>query len=679
MTTAIQPSRHSADTEVGRFWWRRCPGASLSEVPQKAWFVARFSPGLRLALLGTFAVVAAQGQYGAPEGEWRAVGGDSGTTKYSALDQINEHNVAALTTAWEWISADAPILEEYPQMMATNFETTPLMIDGVLYGTTALSQAFAVDAQTGVTRWVYDPLSYDTNQRGRGGLGFVSRGLAWWQGDGLERLFLGTSDARLIALDPKTGKPVPEFGEGGQIDTRKGIPRITSPRQYTFSSAPAVCRDVVAMGARIPDGANKKSMPPGDIRGWDVRTGKELWTFHAVPRPGEVGHETWENGSWEYTGNTNVWSMISADEELGHFYLPFGTPTNDFYGGLRHGDNLFAESLVCLEAKTGKVVWHFQAVHHGLWDYDLPTPPVLTDIEVGGRKIKALAQITKHGFVFVFDRATGEPVWPIEERPVPQSDLPGEKSAPTQPFPTKPPPFERQGVTVDDLIDFTPELRAEAVEILKTYVHGPLFSPPSIQGTLLLPSYGGGANWPGAGFDPESGWLYVPSMTRLLAMRMVEPDPSRSDFAYVRSGSNVDGPQGLPLIKPPYGRITAIDLNRGEHVWMVTNGGDGPRDHPAIANLDLPPFGTPTRAAVLVTKSLLFVTEGSGRSGSAIGGGSGLRVLRKETGEELWHLNVGAQITGPPMTYMVGGKQFVTFAVGSNPPRLVALSLPSIR
>jgi quinoprotein glucose dehydrogenase len=615
-------------------------------------------------------------QEGAKNGEWRVHGGDSGFTRYSDLAQIDAGNVADLKVAWETPSPDSVVLAEHPQMGATNFEGVPLMIDGVLYGTTALSQAFALDAGTGRVLWTYDPVAYDTNQRSRGGLGLVNRGPAYWTDGDDERLFFGTLDARLIALDPKTGKPVPSFGDGGSVDTREGIPRLTNPRQFTVTATPAVCRDIVTLGSRIPDGATKKSMPPGDIRGWDVRTGELRWTFHAVPRAGEPGVETWENESWKYTGNTNVWSNITADEELGLFYLPFGTPTNDFYGGARHGDNLYAESLVALKAETGEVAWHFQAVHHGLWDYDLPTPPVLVDIEVEGREIKALAQVTKHGFTFVFDRATGEPVWPIEERPVPQSDVPGEKTAATQPFPTKPPPFERQGITVDDLIDFTPELRAEAVRLLDDYVYGPLFTPPSIQGTLLLPSYGGGANWPGASFDPETGWLYIPSMTRVLQMQLIEPDPSRSEFAYVRSGSQVDGPQGLPLVKPPYGRVTAVDLNRGENVWMVTNGGDGPRDHPALKHLDLPPLGTPTRAAALVTKTLLFVTEGSGRSGSAIGGGHGLRALDKRTGAELWKTMFDAQVTGNPMTYMAAGKQLVVVPVGSDPPRLVALGLP---
>ncbi|MEE2776989.1 MAG: pyrroloquinoline quinone-dependent dehydrogenase [Acidobacteriota bacterium] len=630
---------------------------------------------LVVGLAGVVTGSAAWAQRGADGGEWRVHGGDSGFTRYSSLAQIDSSNVDRLEVVWEWTTADAPILAEHTQLSATNFEGVPLVVDGVLYGTTALGQAYALDAATGATRWVFNPEAVDVTQRSRSGLGFVNRGPAYWADGDDQRLFFGALNARVYALDPKTGELVEEFGGEGWIDTREGIPRIANPSQYTVTSAPAICRNVITVGARIPDGALRRSMPPGYIRGWDVRTGKTLWTFHSVPLEGEPGNETWERESWVYSGNTNVWGNISADEEFGLFYLPFGTPTNDFFGGDRHGDNLYAESLVAVKAETGEVAWYFQMIHHGLWDYDLPTPPVLADIEVGGRRIKALAQVSKQGFTYVFDRATGEPVWPIEERPVPQTDVPGEKTAPTQPFPTKPPPFERQGITVDDLIDFTPELRAEAVKLLDNYVYGPLYTPPSIKGTLLLPSYGGGANWPGASLDPETGWLYIPSMSRLLQMKLVTPDKSRSDFAYVRTGSRVEGPQGLPLIKPPYGRVTATDLNTGENVWMVPNGGDGPRDHPAIVHLDLPPLGTPTRAATLVTKTLLFVTEGSGRSGSAIGGGKGFRALDKRTGAELWKTMMDGQVTSNPITFLANGRQLVAVPVGSDPPKLVALGL----
>jgi quinoprotein glucose dehydrogenase len=584
--------------------------------------------------------------------------------------------VTSLAVAWEWTTADAPILAEHPRLGATNFECTPLMVAGALYGTTGLGQAFAIDAASGRTLWVFDPGGWDPTRRG-GGLAFINRGMAYWSDGAKGRLFFGTGDARLFALDPRTGRPLPDFGDGGSVQTSEGIPRLPSPRYWGFGSAPTVCRDVVVMGSRIPDIAVRKTMPPGWVRGWDVRTGAERWVFHSVPLPGEPGYETWKDGSASYTGGTNAWSLITCDEEHGLVYLPFGTPTNDFYGGERRGDNLFAESLVVLDAESGRLAWYFQAVHHGVWDYDLPAPPILADITVGGRAIEAAALVTKHGFTFVLDRVTGEPVWPIEERPVPASSVPGEETSPTQPFPTRPPPFERQGIGPDDLIDFTPELYAEALAILERYDHGPLFTPPSERGALMLPSYGGGANWPGAAFDPESGWLYVPSMTRTLLLELVRPDPARSDFAWVRSGSGVEGPRGLPLVKPPWGRVTAIDLNRGEIVWTVPNGGDGPRDHPDLRHLDLPPLGSPGRAAVLATKTLLFVSEGSGRTGSAIGGGTGLRALDKRTGEELWRIELGGEVTGVPMTYMTGGRQFVVAAVGSDPPRLVALALPA--
>jgi quinoprotein glucose dehydrogenase len=618
------------------------------------------------------APVLAQG--GASGGEWRARGGEPGTTNYSPLDQITKDNVNDLRVAWEWVSVDTDILDDDETLrLSTNFQATPLMVGGVLYGTTGFSQAFALDATTGETLWVYNPRSYERPPN----LGFVNRGLGYWTDGDEERLFLGTGDARLVALDPASGSPIPGFGQEGLVDTTEGIPRLTDSSQYGFTAAPTVVRDVVVMGGSITDAATSMVAPPGYVRGYDVRTGEARWTFHSIPLEGELGNDTWEDGSWEFAGNTNVWSMISADEELGYVYLPFGTPNNDFYGGHRPGDNLFAESLVCLDAETGELVWHFQMVHHGLWDYDLPAPPVLADITVEGRRIKALAQVSKQGFTYVFDRVTGEPVWPIEERPVPQSTVPGEQTSPTQPFPTRPPPFERQGLTVDDLIDFTPEVRAEALEIFERYDHGPIFTPPSLRGALLLPSYGGGANWLGASLDPETGILYVPSMSRVLLMQMFEGDPERTDMRYVRGGQvSPVPPGGLPLIKPPYGRITAIDLNRGDHVWMVPNGGDGPVDHPAIEHLDLPPLGTPTRAGVLVTKTLLFVSEGSGRSGSATGGGPGFRALDKATGEELWKTEFDGQVTGLPMTYQWEGKQYVVSPVGTNPPKYVALSLP---
>ncbi len=620
-------------------------------------------------------VTVAVAQHGAAGDDWLYPGGDAGFTRYSPLADIDKGNVERLTVAWAAPTPDADVIVANPRMRATNFENTPLAVGGTLYATTPLAWAYAIDGASGELLWSHDAGGYDTSRRGSG-LTFVNRGMAT-RGSGADRrLYSSTRDGRLFALVAATGEPDYAFGDNGEVDIKVGLPRITSSRQVGLSSAPAVCGDVVIAGSRISDGATKKTAPPGWIRAFDARTGAERWTFHLVPEKGEFGEDTWEDGSNAYTGASNAWGMLSVDQELEMLFVPTSTPTNDFFGGARVGDNLFAESIVAIDCKTGERAWHFQVIHHGLWDYDLAAAPILTDIEVDGRAIAAVSLVTKHGFVFVFDRRTGEPVWPISERPVPPSTVPGEHASPTQPYPLKPPPFERQGITKEDLIDFTPELRAEAEKILETFVHGPMFLPPAEKPTLLLPSYGGGANWPGAAFDPETGRLYVPSMTRLLVMTLQEPDQSRSDMAFVNRGGKAEGPEGLPLVKPPYGRVTAYDLNRGEILWKFTNGGDGPRDHPAIAHLDLPPLGTATRAGVLVTKTLLFATDGSGRSGSAIGGGNGFRAFDKATGEELWRTELPGHATGVPMTYRAAGRQYVAVAVGTEPPQLVAFAVP---
>ena len=614
---------------------------------------------------------------GVRKGEWRYYGGDQGSSKYSPLDQINRENVKNLKVAWTWDSPDLKVLEQKTKLFTLGYEATPLMIGGVLYISTSLSQVSAIDAKTGNTIWVYDPKSYETGQPTN--LGFLHRGVAYWTDGKAERIFIGTSDAYLIAIDARTGQPVAGFGDNGRINLTKAIPLAINARNYAVSSPPMVCRDVVIVGASINDGPIKKEAPRGDIQAFDVRTGKPAWIFHTVPQAGELGNETWENESWKYTGNTNNWTLMSADEELGYVYIPLGTPTNDWYGGHRLGNNLFAESLVCLEAKTGKRVWHYQTVHHGVWDYDLPAAPVLCNIRVGGRQIKAVAQITKTGFTFVFDRVTGKPVWPIEERPVPQSTIPGERLSPTQPFPTKPAPYELQGSSEDNLIDFSPELRQEALAILNQYDHGPIFTPPTEKGTVNLPGWGGGGNWWGAAFDPDTGMFYVPSSTGPIIVKLAKPDPARSNFQYSRTfqggGLSVAGPRGLPLFKPPYGRITAIDLNKGEHVWQIPHG-DGPRKkvNEILGNgKDVGPLGA-GGGGPLLTKTLLFVGQGSGgRGGASGGGGNFLRAFDKASGKVLAEISLTATPHGTPMTYMVDGKQYIVVATYDG--RLVALTL----
>ncbi|MGH9256024.1 MAG: PQQ-binding-like beta-propeller repeat protein, partial [Vicinamibacterales bacterium] len=495
------------------------------------------------------------------------------------------------------------------------------------------------------------------------------------------------------AYDVRTGRVSAGFGDAGSVSLRY------DSQPFGWTGAPRVCRDVVIVGSSMSDSPPNKEGTPGDVRAYDVRTGRLRWTFHVVPRVGEFGIDTWRNDSWAYTGHANLWSLISVDEQLGYAYLPLTSPTSDMYGGHRPGDNLFSNSLVTVNCLTGERVWHYQLVHHDLWDYDLPAAPVLADITVDGRRIQSVVQVTKQGFAFVFDRVTGQPVWPIEERPVPQSKTPGEQTSPTQPFPTKPPAFERQGVTVDDLIDFTPELRAAALAIAKRYVIGPMFTPPSIKGpgpndtkgTVQLPGSVGGADWQGAAFDPETGLLYVPSITGPFVADIIPGNPKTTNLTFTRGTREYPAaPMGLPLLKPPYGRITAIDLNRGEIAWSVPNG-SGPRDHPLLKPLNLPPLGNPGRSAPLVTRTLLFVGEGDPIMAAparvpagmplSLAPGAGDRKFRaydKATGRVVWETDLPAGTTGAPMTYLFSGKQYIVVAVGSreHAAEFIAFSLP---
>ena len=630
-------------------------------------------------MLLTLALAAAPRATGAEPslaaGDWPHYGGDRGSRKYSPLDQINAENASKLAIAWTWDSPDIPIQEGNRRLFSFAHEYTPLAIGGRLYTSTSLAQVAAIDGSTGETIWVYNPKSYEAGRPTN--LGFVHRGLAYWTDGAQERLYLAAHDGFLYAIDAKTGELVSEFGEQGRVNLTTAIPLASAPRNYTMTSPPVVCRDVVIVGSSISDGPQNKEAPRGDVQAFNARTGKPAWLFHTVPQEGEFGNDTWENDSWKYTGNTNVWTLMSADEELGYVYLPLSTPTNDWYGGQRLGDGLFAESLVCLDATTGKRVWHFQTVHHGVWDYDLPGAPVLCDIKVDGREIPAVAQITKTGFTFMFDRTNGKPVWPIEERAVPPSTVPGERLSPTQPFPTRPAPYERQGATEENLVDFTPEIFAEAKEILDQYDHGPLFTPPTEKGTVNLPGWAGGANWWGAAFDPDAGMLFVPSITGPISVKLAKPDPARSNLTYIRGGGAfgrpVTGPRGLPLFKPPWGRITAIDLNTGEHAWMVPHG-DGPREEVSkMVGHDVGPLGSGGGGPVL-TKTLLFIGQGAGGRGGRSGGGANvLRAFDKANGKIVAEVELAAAPSGTPMTYMADGKQYIVLATMDR--KLVAISL----
>jgi quinoprotein glucose dehydrogenase len=629
------------------------------------------------------------GQQGAPKsGEWRYWGGDSGNSHYSPLDQIDRTNVKNLRVAWRWKS------ENLGPRPDSDWKVTPLMIGRVLYFTGGSRRdVVAADAVTGETLWIY---RYDEGTRGarapnRGPSG---RGLAYWtDGQGDERLIYVSLGYRLVELNAKTGRPIPGFGTDGVVDLFEGLDqgaKVPKEGQMSLTSPPSVVRDVIVVGAALGGGRTMEFIA-GFPRGFDVRTGKRLWTFHTIPQPGEFGNETWEKDSWSYTGHTGAWSQMATDEELGYVYVPVETPTNDFYGGHRPGNGLFGNTVLCLDAKTGKRIWHFQTTHHDIWDYDLPAAANLLDVTVGGRRIKALAQVTKQGFTFVFDRVTGQPIWPIVEKPVPQSDVAGEKTSPTQPIPTKPPPFERQGVTEDDLIDFTPGLKAEALEIAKKYRMGPVYTPASDkQGTLMLPSPNGGASWQGAAVDPETGTLFIGSATTPRVLE-IQHDPKRSDMEYTGDSRYVAStfPHGLSLVKPPWGRITAVDLNTGDNLWVVPNGDtpDAVKNNPAVAGVNIPRMGTADASGLLVTKTLLF----SGASGlhPSLPPGQGapyLLAIDKTTGALIHQLKLPDDLrpTGIPMTYLVAGKQYIVVAAGLAPPaaretragELIALTLP---
>jgi quinoprotein glucose dehydrogenase len=639
------------------------------------------SGSMALIILLLLSVIPVGGQQGAKNGEWRSWGGDGGSTRYAPLDQINRENVKSLKVAWVWRSDNFGAGPEYKN------ETTPLMVGGVLYFTAGNRRAVvAADAGSGETLWTW---RIDEGSRIEG-VRRNSRGVSYWTDGREERIITVTPGYELVALNARTGVPVTTFGTNGIVDLYKEIAADANfdPANVPMNtSPPLVSHDVIVVPTSMQTGGAPKSMKhtKADIMAFDARTGKKVWVFHTIPRAGEFGADTWLNGSNEYTGHAGAWAPFSVDEELGYVYLPVESATGDVYGGHRPGTNLFSSSIVCLDIKTGKRIWHQQLVHHDIWDYDPPSAPILVDVNAGGSRVKAVVQLGKTAFAYVFDRTNGQPLWPIEERPVPQTDAPGEWTSPTQPFPTKPPAFDRQGVGTEDLIDLTPELNRMARQAVEGYRLGPLFTPPSVRdsakgtrGTFTLPG-SGGANWEGGSVDPETGYLYVGSATRTdtAVHGLTKPQAGQSDMNLVGVGGVAPNINGLPIIKPPYGRITAIDLNTGEMAWQIANGDTPPdvKNHPLLKGVNVPRTGSQSRAGTLVTKTLLFAGEG-------YGGQPFFRAHDKKTGAILWEtpIPLGAQ-TGLPMTYLHRGKQYIVFAAAGDPSRqtaaqLIAYTLP---
>jgi glucose dehydrogenase len=649
------------------------------------------------------------------DSEWRAYAGDLKHQHYSPLAQIDAGNFNSLEVAWRFKTDSLGPRPEF------KLEGTPLEINGILYTTAGTRRAVvALDAATGELRWVH--AEYEGVRAAASPRQLSGRGVGYWTDGREERIFYVTTGYRLVALDAKTGSRIPGFGKDGIVDLKDGavfgkeqpIDLVTG--EIGVHSTPSVTKDgVVMVGSSFLEGGTPKTHnnTKGLVRGYDARTGRRLWTFNTIPRPGEVGNDTWEKESWAVTGNTGVWNQISVDEDLGLAYLPVETPSSDFYGGLRPGNNLFAESIVAIDYHTGQRKWHYQLVHHPIWNMDVAAAPMLVDLTVNGQPVKAVAAMGKQAMLYLFNRVTGTPIFPIEERPVPQSDVPGEKTSPTQPFPTKPPPYDHQGVTVDNLIDFTPELRAEALKIAARYKTGPIFTPPPVskaEGPIAGFRSSGGTNWPGGSFDPETHIAYLPSFTAFPILGLMPP-PSKefSDLPYVSAnvltgvryisgpGENVgadaparnpagrgsaapaattnDGavnadasPQGLPLLKPPYGRLTAIDLDRGEFVWQVAHGEtpDSVRNHPALKGLNIPRTGQSGAVGALVTKTLLIIGDPLATTMPGRARGAMLRAYDKATGKEVGTVYLPAQQSGTPMTYSLNGRQFIVVAVSGG-------------
>ena len=633
-------------------------------------------------------------------GEWPSYTGDARGSRYSPLDQISGANFSSLEVAWRFKTDSLGPRPEF------KLESTPLMVGGTIYTTGGTGRAVvALDAVTGALKWTHKE---DEGPRGAAAPRQLSgRGLAYWTDGREERILYVTPGYRLLALDAKTGNLVSSFGTSGAVDLKTDIDQEILPDLTTgeigYQGAPVVGRDVVVIGAAFREGTAPKSFKnnKGYIRGFDVRTGKRLWTFHTIPKKGEPGYETWLNGSAEPAGNTGVWSQVTIDEDLGLVYLPVESPTGDYYGGHRPGNDLYGESLVCLDLKTGAKKWHYQLVHHPIWDFDIPAAPVLGDITVDGRAIKAVAVPTKQGILYVFDRVTGKPVWPIEEKPVEKGEVPGEWYSPTQPMPTKPAAYAKNGTSIDDLIDFTPELRAQAVQVASRYKLGPIFTPPVVSkadgplATLARGPTNGGSNWPGGAFDPETHTFYVASSNAAaVVLGLVQPSKDRSDMDWVagsaapagRGGGGLGGGglsvQGLSIFKPPYGTITAINLDKGEIAWQVPHGEtpDAVRNNEALKGLNIPRTGQAGfTVGTLVTKTLVIAGDPQVTTLTTRPRGAMLRAYDKKSGAEVGSVLLPAPISASPMTYSVGGKQYIIVAVSGGPysGEFVALRLPS--
>ncbi|MBM3808766.1 MAG: pyrroloquinoline quinone-dependent dehydrogenase [Acidimicrobiia bacterium] len=631
-----------------------------------------------------------RGQWAPKVGEWATYGGDLASMRYSPLDQINASNFSKLQLAFRFRT------EHFGPRPEFQFQGTPLMVNGRLFTTAGTRRAVvAMDAATGEQLWMH---SINEGKRGEAAPRQLSgRGLAYWSDGKQERIIYVTAGYQMIALDAVTGQRINGFGTGGIVDLKLGLDQEgldLTTAEIGLHAAPIVSKDIIVIGAALREGGapRSKTNVKGHIRGFDVRTGKRVWVFHTIPLKGEFGYDTWDPDAAAYTGNTGVWAQMSADEELGIVYMPVELPTGDYYGGHRRGNkkgspdtSLFSETLLALDIKTGQRKWHYQLVHHGIWDHDIPCAPILMDLVVDGKPVKAVAQPTKQNWLYVFDRATGKPVWPIEERPVEKGDVPGEWYSPTQPFVTKPPAYERQGVTVDDLLDWTPELRAEAIKVASMYKMGPIFTPPVVskwegpRGTLMIPEVTGGANWQGGSFDPETKRFYIFTNVAITSLNLVPPEDNASDMLYVRGiARNPDptakpaGPggggglnvRGLPLIKPPYATITAIDMNKGEQMWRIPHGetADNIKNNPALKGVTIPRTGRPGRIGVLTTKTLLIAGEG-GFATYPEGRGAYLRAYDKATGADIGQVFMPAPQTGSPMTYSLNGTQYLAVAV----------------